>query len=604
MNFNFKKLPPFKWFVLQNFPFIEADFDAITYYQLLCKIVEYLNKVIDENNAIGEQTENLTNAFNELQDYVNHYFDNLDVQEEINNKLDEMAEGGQLTDIIAQYLQLAGLLCYNTVNDMKNATNLVNGSFAKTYGFYNINDGGNALYKIRTIENTDVVNNIDLFAITNSSNLVAELVINEPINALQLGFKNNGIDLNDEQMNVFIEKYENKELYFPDGTYLFNNEIKFINECHLNLGHATIKANSQMDYFISCRRESQATNYSYNSYIKGGIIDCNYLVNVGITAYKCYPFKIMNLKLQNILVNGIQTTPFEKATTPDGTFTVSNITIENEGTIEGTSTAPNAKAINDNGFDNFFDEISIVNFKYAISTIAGRFSNGNCWIRSRDLLEESRAFYLQGYDISISNWAIDTYRYGFTIDAVDHGAIINNLLWITNSNVYTENLQSQFPRIIFNIDNANKIIKLDGLKLRENTNISFSAIDMPQSSFINVWTPHNFDISNIAHFRNDNYLLDKIKNITRLETSQIVLDDTTNYNNLETGVYTFSHTNDNPTGTGAPPRGFGILFCINSGGTTSNNKLQILIPFSNTFIMFRTRVANTWSQWYKNTSST
>ena len=56
MNFNFKKLPPFKWFVLQNFPFIEADFDAITYYQLLCKIVEYLNKVIDENNAIGEQT--------------------------------------------------------------------------------------------------------------------------------------------------------------------------------------------------------------------------------------------------------------------------------------------------------------------------------------------------------------------------------------------------------------------------------------------------------------------------------------------------------------------------------------------------------------------
>ena len=100
MNFNFKKLPPFKWFVLQNFPFIEADFDAITYYQLLCKIVEYLNKVINENNLIGEQTENLTNAFNELQDYVNHYFDNLDIQEEINNKLDEMATDGTLDNII------------------------------------------------------------------------------------------------------------------------------------------------------------------------------------------------------------------------------------------------------------------------------------------------------------------------------------------------------------------------------------------------------------------------------------------------------------------------------------------------------------------------
>ena len=105
MNFNFKKLPPFKWFVLQNFPFIEADFDAITYYQLLCKIVEYLNKVIDENNTIGEQTERLTEALNELQEYVNNYFDDLDVQEEIDNKLDEMAESGELAEIVEKFLK-------------------------------------------------------------------------------------------------------------------------------------------------------------------------------------------------------------------------------------------------------------------------------------------------------------------------------------------------------------------------------------------------------------------------------------------------------------------------------------------------------------------
>ena len=35
----FNHLPPFKWYVLQNFPFIEADFDAITNYQLLCTLV-------------------------------------------------------------------------------------------------------------------------------------------------------------------------------------------------------------------------------------------------------------------------------------------------------------------------------------------------------------------------------------------------------------------------------------------------------------------------------------------------------------------------------------------------------------------------------------
>ena len=163
----YNRIPPFKWFVLQNFPFIEEDFDAITNYQLLCKIVEYLNSTIKKTNDLGIQVEKLTNWFN-----------NLDVQDEIDNKLDEMAESGQLTDIIAQYLQLAGVLAFNNVNDMKNATNLVNGSIVKTLGFYSYNDGGGAFYKIRTMTNQDIINNIDIFAITNSNDLIAELIYN------------------------------------------------------------------------------------------------------------------------------------------------------------------------------------------------------------------------------------------------------------------------------------------------------------------------------------------------------------------------------------------------------------------------------------------
>lgn len=99
-NFNFKNLCPFKWFVLQNFPFIEADFDAITNWQLFCKLGEEMNKIIEKVNQSGEQVENLTNAFIELQNYVNNYFENLDVQDEINNKLDEMAEDGTLEELI------------------------------------------------------------------------------------------------------------------------------------------------------------------------------------------------------------------------------------------------------------------------------------------------------------------------------------------------------------------------------------------------------------------------------------------------------------------------------------------------------------------------
>lgn len=103
-NFDYKKLSPFKWFVLENFPFIEADFDAITNWQLFCKLGEEINKVIEKVNLCGEQVEELTNAFNNLQNYVNNYFDNLNVQDEINNKLDEMAQNGELDQIVGKYI--------------------------------------------------------------------------------------------------------------------------------------------------------------------------------------------------------------------------------------------------------------------------------------------------------------------------------------------------------------------------------------------------------------------------------------------------------------------------------------------------------------------
>ena len=44
------------------------------------------------------------NAWNELHEFVDTYFENLDVQQEINNKLDEMAQGGELLDLMKPYV--------------------------------------------------------------------------------------------------------------------------------------------------------------------------------------------------------------------------------------------------------------------------------------------------------------------------------------------------------------------------------------------------------------------------------------------------------------------------------------------------------------------
>lgn len=161
----YKKLTPFKLCVLQNFPFIEEDFDALTNYELMCKIVEYLNKTIDSQNMV---VTNITE--------LNNWFNNLDVQDEINNKLDAMAQSGQLTDIIAQYLQLAGVLAYNTKNDLKNANNIVDGSICKTLGETNYNDGKGHFYKIRTITSSDVVDDENILALNISNTLIAEKI--------------------------------------------------------------------------------------------------------------------------------------------------------------------------------------------------------------------------------------------------------------------------------------------------------------------------------------------------------------------------------------------------------------------------------------------
>ena len=113
-----KILTPFKMQVLTNFPYIEADFDALTDYQLLCKVVEYLNNVIAETNEVTEQTLSLYNAFVALQNYVNNYFDNLDLTEEVSNKLDEMARDGTITNLIQAYIDPIFAEYTETVNSI------------------------------------------------------------------------------------------------------------------------------------------------------------------------------------------------------------------------------------------------------------------------------------------------------------------------------------------------------------------------------------------------------------------------------------------------------------------------------------------------------
>lgn len=233
-EYKFNNLSPFKFFILETFPFIQQEyFDAMNEWQMFCKVGEKINEIINSQNSVGQETEALYNAFINLQNYINHYFDTLDVQDEVNNKLNEMAESGQLAELISQYLESQAVIGFNTVSDLSTARNLANGSFVKTYGKLTYNDGNGAFYKIRTRINSDVPDGDNIIVLVNTENLVAEKMSDSNINSIYnsidyLNSKTNKINNKTDYYNIELQPhffYDLEEIKGVNGGFIYNDLI-------------------------------------------------------------------------------------------------------------------------------------------------------------------------------------------------------------------------------------------------------------------------------------------------------------------------------------------------------------------------------------------
>lgn len=70
--------------------------DSLSYYELLCKVVDKLNEVINKDNTTSE-------AVNELKKYVDNYFSSTDFTSKVNERLDEMAVDGTFDKLFEKY---------------------------------------------------------------------------------------------------------------------------------------------------------------------------------------------------------------------------------------------------------------------------------------------------------------------------------------------------------------------------------------------------------------------------------------------------------------------------------------------------------------------
>ena len=119
------KLEPFKFWCQKVLPNVYDD--SLSYYEYLCKLNEYLNEVIEQINTLTDNMEDyesdlsaqwshykeaLNAEWAETKNYIDNYFNNLNVQTEINNKLDAMALDGTLSTLLAPYVsqQIGGVV--------------------------------------------------------------------------------------------------------------------------------------------------------------------------------------------------------------------------------------------------------------------------------------------------------------------------------------------------------------------------------------------------------------------------------------------------------------------------------------------------------------
>lgn len=224
---SYKEITPFKLFVKSNFPFIEATYEALDNYGLYCKIVEYLNNVIANENAVENNVTALYNAFVELNTYVSNYLDNYNFQEEVNKKLDELTESGYFESLITDYLKL--IRVYNTCEEMKeDYENIANGQRILTLGYYEANDGGGSSYIVKS-------STPSTFYETLTDNLYAEMIkTSDSINVKQFGTygDNEHDDINAINNAIaFVKAFKIKNLYFQKASYLVSDCIILPSNC-------------------------------------------------------------------------------------------------------------------------------------------------------------------------------------------------------------------------------------------------------------------------------------------------------------------------------------------------------------------------------------
>lgn len=241
-----------------------------------------LNKQDSElSQSIKKQNE-IIQANKLKQDELEQKYD-----EQIKNIASSEPQNAEIVDARCGFETLGSIIKkkiyhFDNVEEMKNCLTLIPGDVVETLGFFEVNDGGGATYKIRSKTIEDVEDN-GLFHFVGK--FVAELIINGKLNVKQLGAY--GDDQHDD--TLVIQKaidysYDNHifNVFMPNGTYktvkplfLYDNCKIYGKNCNSVVIHKATNeksdvANYKYDAIILLsKRDYTIENYTQNQKIYG-----------------------------------------------------------------------------------------------------------------------------------------------------------------------------------------------------------------------------------------------------------------------------------------------------------------------------------------------
>lgn len=384
-------LRPFRVWCQKVLPLVYDD--SLSYYELLCKVVDYLNKTMEEVNQLGVDVSNLFNAFQQLQDYVNHYFDNLDVQEEINNKLDQMFEDGTLSNLFSKYM----IKCFETTEDLIADTKLQKNMHCITLGYHSINDGGLSMFYITETALDSSPN------ILTDNGLYANLLHNGSVSVKQMGAYGDGINIDDDAISKILGCDSVTKITFPYGKYLLNSSVVLNKQITMVMDNdSELIANNNMECIIKIDN-----NMDKIFTISGGVLNGNGKANVGLGINKCLGCSFRDLIIEDTLVSGINTGVNDTA---GASNLFENIYLRNN------ILSANAIGIDNVSNDNNFSNITMVDYPIGIKTNGGnKFYNVHPWINTYTVYLNSTCFVINGQANNFTDCTCDTYYNGFDI---------------------------------------------------------------------------------------------------------------------------------------------------------------------------------------------